>query len=133
MLSSYPLVDEKTIPRSFQPGNLIHIKKQYPSRRICLLLDDVTYVDHLTEVEKLEYKIAREKLPENIEEIIKICGGYKPEYISVRFNMLTDEFVSLMQKEGVRLDIYTLNDLDDLKCQLPEGVVTDRPENILDK
>ncbi len=128
ILKKYPAINHQTIPRSFQENVVIYIKNNEPKRPVCLLFSGLDGWD-----EKKEF-LARNtavRSLEDISQIMAICGGIKPEYVSVNYRLLNYKFIENMKKNGVKLDIFTLNDIKHLGDFQVDSIVSDNPLEIL--
>ncbi|MDA0781119.1 MAG: glycerophosphodiester phosphodiesterase [Rickettsiales bacterium] len=128
MLADYPKIDSQTAIRSFQESVLQHAKKQQPERQYCLLLEGKKRVnlkkDFIT-----TGKTVVKKLPD-INGIEEICG-FKPDQVSVHRKILTPDFIENMQENGIDVEIYTLNDIKELKSlENVDRITTDVPLEI---
>jgi glycerophosphoryl diester phosphodiesterase len=130
LLQEFSQIDRQTVPRSFQNEVLIDIKKRYPKKKICLLLGDKSFdpFKHFA-----AETTAFEKLPEKVADIERICGGFTPEFVSVDYKMLTNPFINAMKGAGIQVDVYTLNDINEINGFKVDRIVTDKPKEILEE
>jgi glycerophosphoryl diester phosphodiesterase len=128
MLGCYPKIDKQTTIRSFQESVLQYAKQQQPDRKYCLLLEGKKRVDLKKDFITTGKTIVK-KLPD-LYGIQEICG-FVPEQVSVHRKILKPKFIKNMQENGIEVEIYTLNDIKDLKKrEKVNRITTDFPLQI---
>lgn len=127
LLEAYPQIDKQTYIRSFQEGVLQRAQQKRPDKDYCLLLSGTKELND----EKSFYTTGStlvDKLPD-LDGIQKICG-FKPKQVSVEHDIVNDKFVKNMHKEGIEVEVYTLNDINLLKTREVDRITTDFPVEI---
>ena len=127
LLEASPEIDKQTYIRSFQEGVLQRAKEKRPDKSYCLLLSGTKELND----EKSFYTTGStlvDKLPD-VQGIKDICG-FKPEQVAVEHNIVTDKFIKNMHKEGIEVEVYTLNDINLLKSRAVDRITTDFPVEI---
>ena len=98
--------------QSFDVAILEEVKKQLPTMKVALLVED----------------------NETIDEKLKTLT-FKPEIISPYFKLLSQESVKAYQSEGVLVIPWTINEAKDMKQMLSwqvDGIITDYPNTLMD-
>jgi glycerophosphoryl diester phosphodiesterase len=131
VLQEFPIIYDKTIPRSFQQDVLKRIKEKFP-RDVCLLLGDSGWPNDPDSFNTENTRTYFDRLPKDVREIEGI-GNFRPEYVSVHYKMLTQGFINAMKKAEIQVDVYTLNDILGLKGMKVDRIVTDKPEEVSKK
>lgn len=103
-------IAERTFIQSFDVRTLQYLKRQYPTQKLVLLVEN------------------KEGLAANIEKL-----GFVPEVYSPHFSLVTPELVKTVHQKGMRLIPWTVNDVDEaakLKAMGVDGLITDYPDRI---
>lgn len=138
ILEHFPRIDKQTIIRSFKAGVIAKVNEDFYTRedrsvrKVCLLLgglaESEVKVSYRTNAD--ETTIAKVggfyDLPE-ASEIKRMCGVENPFAVSIHHDMLTPDFVSSMQCAGIKVAVYTVNDIKELKGIAVDEVVSDEP------
>lgn len=103
-------IEKRTIVQSFDERTLQVMHKKYPGIRTSYLIEG-------TEKNTVE---------QNISKL-----GFKPHIYSPEFRLVTPEMVQYCRSKGMKLIVWTVNDLEQIRKQKVlgvDGIITDYPD-----
>ncbi len=103
-------IGKRTIVQSFDERTLRVVHKKYPGIRTAYLIEG-------TEKNTIE---------QNLEKL-----GFQPDIYSPEFRLVTPEMVNYCKSKGIKLIVWTVNDLEQIKKQKQmgvDGIISDYPD-----